>query len=92
MVMLDAADPNREAQITAVETILRELELAETPRLLVYNKIDRTTQVDRDVLAGIEGAVSISALDGKTCLPLLQALEHALWREGVGDAPQGHPG
>ena len=38
--VVDAADPAREQQIAAVETILADLGLAETPRLLVMNKID----------------------------------------------------
>jgi GTP-binding protein HflX len=36
--VVDAADPNRDAHIVAVERILGDLNLAETPRLLVYNK------------------------------------------------------
>jgi GTP-binding protein HflX len=90
--VVDAADPNRESQISAVETILRDLELAETPRLLVYNKIDRMTPDERDVVAGIKGTVSISALDSKSCLPLLAAVENALWREGYVMQPKDHQG
>lgn len=38
--VVDLSNPDHEAQITAVERILDELELAEIPRLLVFNKCD----------------------------------------------------
>ena len=38
--LVDAADPDHEQQIAAVERILQDLGLGETPRLLVLNKID----------------------------------------------------
>ena len=39
--VVDAADQRQEGQVAAVEGILRDLGLAEKPRLLVYNKADR---------------------------------------------------
>jgi GTP-binding protein HflX len=80
--VVDAADPNREAQITAVERILKDLDLAGTPRLLVFNKSDRLTPQEREGLAAGTGTVSISALDPQSTRPLLAAMEDALWREG----------
>ena len=47
--VVDAADPDRDAHITAVERILGDLELAETPRLLVYNKADRLLPEEKSV-------------------------------------------
>jgi GTP-binding protein HflX len=80
--LVDASDPDRDAHITAVERILKDLELAETPRLLVYNKADRLLADDRAVLEAGGRNLAISALERKTVLPLLAAIEHALWREG----------
>jgi GTP-binding protein HflX len=80
--VVDAGDPDRDAHITAVERILKDLELAETPRLLVYNKIDRLLPEERAILEGNGQTLTISALDRKTVLPLLTAMETALWREG----------
>ncbi len=40
--VVDAADPDRERHIEAVERVLTEIEAHEVPRLRVYNKIDRT--------------------------------------------------
>ncbi len=83
--VVDAADPAREQQIAAVETILGDLGLAETPRLLVLNKIDLVPEEERTQLPrGERGlpAVPISAQDRATVAPLLESMETALWREG----------
>jgi GTP-binding protein HflX len=80
--VVDAADPDRDAHIAAVERILGDLQLAETPRLLVYNKVDRLLPEEKAVLAGSGDGLAISALDRKTVLPLLAAVESALWRDG----------
>jgi GTP-binding protein HflX len=80
--VVDAADPNRDAHIVAVERILGDLNLAETPRLLVYNKTDRLLPEEKSILEAGGRNLAISALDRPTILPLLAAMEHALWREG----------
>jgi GTP-binding protein HflX len=80
--VVDAADADRDAHITAVERILGDLELAETPRLLVYNKVDRLLPEEKSILEADGRNLAISALDRKTILPLLVAMESALWREG----------
>ena len=80
--VVDAADPDRDAHIIAVEKILGDLALAETPRLLVYNKTDRLLPEEKSILEAGGRTLVISALDRPTILPLLAAMEHALWREG----------
>jgi GTP-binding protein HflX len=80
--VVDAADPDHEQQIAAVERILRELDLAGTPRLLVYNKIDRLPAEDRARLAQDRAIIPISARQGTTTRALLEAIEENLWRQG----------
>jgi GTP-binding protein HflX len=83
--VVDAADPAREQQIAAVEAILGDLGLGETPRLLVLNKIDLVPDEELSQLPrGERGlpAVPISAQDRATVAPLLESMETALWREG----------
>jgi GTPase len=86
--VVDAADPARELQTMAVETILADLGLATTPRLLVLNKMDLVPEEDRDTVvraARVVGGltvVAISAADAPSTAPLLDAMEHALWRDG----------
>ncbi|HEX3697777.1 MAG TPA: GTPase HflX [Polyangia bacterium] len=76
--VVDAADPDNEQQIAAVERILTDLGLAETPRLLVMNKIDRLEPGAPLPAPGIPAA----AVDRTTLGPLLAAIEFALWKEG----------
>ena len=80
--VVDASDADRDAQITAVERILKDLDLAETPRLLVYNKVDRLLPEQKSILEDGGRNLVISALEHKSVLPLLAAMEEALWREG----------
>jgi GTP-binding protein HflX len=77
--VVDAADPDNEQQIAAVERILTDLGLAETPRLLVMNKVDLLDAAAGPVpLPGIP----VAAVDRATLPPLLAAIEMALWKEG----------
>ncbi|MDB4980694.1 MAG: GTP-binding protein HflX [Myxococcales bacterium] len=86
--VVDAADPAREQQAMAVETILTDLGLAQTPRLLVLNKLDLVPEAERaGVLRearppGELPVIGISAQDALTTPPLLAAIEAALWRDG----------
>jgi GTPase len=86
--VVDAADPAWEQQTAAVEAILTDLGLAETPRIIVMNKIDLVPAEEREVLLRSERGlpvVAISAQDGATTTPLLEAVEAALWRSGLRD-------
>jgi len=80
--VVDAADPDHEQQIAAVERILADLGLAETPRLMVMNKIDRL-EAGAPMPAA---AIPVAAIDRRTLGPLLGAVELALWKEGRLDA------
>jgi GTP-binding protein HflX len=88
--IVDAADADRDARIEAVERILGDLQLAETPRIMVMNKIDRLSPEDRARLAldvervAVSGPrmFAISARDRDTTKPLLAAIERLLWQEG----------
>jgi len=85
--VVDAGDPARERQTVAVESILADLGLAETPRLLVMNKIDLVPPDERAVLTRPDRGlpvVAISAQEPATTGPLLAAIELALWRDGLG--------
>ena len=86
--VVDAADPAREQQTAAVETILTDLGLAETPRLVVLNKMDLVPDEERDALlratrvaSGLP-VIGISAQSAPTTEPLLAAVEEALWKDG----------
>jgi GTP-binding protein HflX len=74
--VIDAAHPNRDEQIAAVEAVLAEIGADETPQVRVYNKIDAADLapgVERDE-SGIIRAVRLSALTGAGCPELLATL------------------
>ncbi|HVV83062.1 MAG TPA: GTPase HflX [Kofleriaceae bacterium] len=87
--VVDAADPDRDQQIEAVGTILRDLGLAEKPRLLVWNKIDRLSEAEQDHLLRAGGFL-VSSLDRGTFGPLLAGIARALWIEGKAASGRVH--
>jgi GTP-binding protein HflX len=80
--VVDAADPDRDQQVRAVEGILGDLGLGDKPRITVWNKADRLVAEDADHLAQHGGGFVVSALDRATFGPLLLAIERALWQQG----------
>jgi len=78
----DAADPHLDAHVKAVEKILGDLGLQETPRLLVLNKVDRLRPGEGEAAAMARGGVAISAAT-RTGLPeLLHRCDRILWQDG----------
>jgi GTP-binding protein HflX len=77
--LVDAADPAHEQQAAAVERILNDMELGETPRLLVWNKIDRLAPEDRQRLLSAREGIAVSARDPGSLGPLLRVVENALF-------------
>ena len=81
--IIDIAHPRCEEQMAAVEKILEDLDLQRTPLLRVFNKADKVDPETADQLCRAFGAISISALNPDTFLPLLRAMEEKLF------SPQG---
>jgi GTP-binding protein HflX len=80
--VVDAADPDRDQQIRAVDGILADLGLADKPRVLVWNKADKLAANEAEHLANPGGGFVVSALDRATFGPLLLAIERVLWQHG----------
>lgn len=84
--LVDMSDPHFEQHLQTVQKILTELELENTPQLLVFNKKDR---VDPDTAAALcerYDAIPVSALQPESLGSLLAAIEKRLW-EGETDSP-----
>ena len=79
--VVDIGNPRCEEQIRAVERILRDLDLHEVPRLLVFNKTDLVEPVIVTALCRRYEALPISARDRTTFAPLLGELEERFWGE-----------
>lgn len=86
--LADASNPRFEDQINQVRSILAELDLADKPELVVFNKTDQLNGLKKkDTIAFLRivqarkryDAISISALDRSTLPPLLDELKRRFW-------------
>ena len=73
--VIDAADPDREAHIQVVDSLIAKLAKPGTPVLQLYNKADLVSPVDIPIG---EDVVAISAKKGTGTDKLLSAIEKAL--------------
>jgi GTP-binding protein HflX len=80
--VVDASDPRIDDQVAAVEAILKDLGLAEKPRLLVFNKEDRLPGGEAQHLAHQRGGVAISAVTRDGLGELLHRCDRLLWHGG----------
>ncbi|MEK7286527.1 MAG: GTPase HflX [Nitrospirota bacterium] len=71
-------------QIEAVEETLRQIELDQKPKLLVFNKVDLMETDSAKNICARYGAIGISAKDKSSLLPLLAEIEMRLWQERKG--------
>ena len=80
--VVDAADPARLKQIEAVEGILESLGLDQTPRLLVWNKVDELSRLEVAMITRARGGVAISARNKTGFEALLSKAESTLFDRG----------
>jgi GTP-binding protein HflX len=80
--VIDASDSARDAQVEAVEKILGSLDLLERPRLKVWNKVDRLSELEVAALLRARGGVAVSALSRRGFDELLEKAETTLFAEG----------
>jgi GTPase len=76
--LVDASSAQLESHIASVEKILADLNLSEIPRLLVFNKSDLLSEGEISNLRHAFSAVMISALDGKTLVPMIERMSGML--------------
>ncbi|QJA06870.1 GTPase HflX [Thermosulfurimonas marina] len=72
--LVDASHPSYEEHLEAVESLLEEMDLLRTPRLLVFNKIDRLSPEEVLALRNRFRAEAISAINPETLPPLLSRI------------------
>lgn len=82
--VVDAIDPSFESHIKSTEAILRDLEVEDTPRIMVFNKADKLSEDDPQWLEikGMEG-VEVSALTGEGMEDLLAELDRVMITYGI---------
>jgi GTPase len=90
--VVDASNPRFEAQISQVQRILEELELADKQQLLVFNKTDLLKDLRKlDTIAFLKVrqfartrvGIMVSANDRKSLSPLVEELQRRFWPEEV---------
>lgn len=73
--VIDISDPEWEVQAETVDSVIRQLDADEIPRVIVYNKADKC-----DILPHLNDGVFFSARTGEGTPALLKAIEEALGR------------
>ena len=85
--VVDASDPSAAQHIRTTEELLAELDLAEIPRILVFNKVDRLEPDQRRQLSLRHGdVVLVSAIEPASTQPLLEKMAAMLagkWAESA---------
>jgi GTP-binding protein HflX len=79
--IVDVTHPHAQAQISAVEKTLQELDVVNVPRLMALNKIDRLGPKELSTLKGLEHAVPISARVGTGLEELLVHVDRMLYEQ-----------
>ena len=73
--VIDISDPEWEVQAETVDSVIRQLDAGEIPRVIVYNKADKC-----GILPHLNDGVFFSARTGEGVESLLKAIEDALGR------------
>jgi GTPase len=92
--VVDASQPDYPERMETVIGLLEDLELADIPRLLVFNKADVVSREERELLAGKADSVLVSALTGDGAEALVARIGEILREAGKGYAltvPQAAP-
>lgn len=81
--LVDISNPHFENHIDSVNKILNQLGLDTKPVVLVFNKIDKLPAFETQQICQRYNAISISAIDKKTLIPLINEIKNRLWEEKV---------
>jgi GTP-binding protein HflX len=77
--VIDAASPERERHMAAVERVLEEVGAADVAKMEVFNKCDLIDTAEADRLTRLHpGSLSISALKGKGRTAIIEAIAERL--------------
>jgi GTP-binding protein HflX len=79
--LVDGSSDSYKEQIKAVQEILVELAMDNTPQILVFNKADMMTRERRAEIAGEYESVIISAVKRDSLPALTDLLEKELWKD-----------
>ena len=85
--LVDISNPRFDQHIESVESILKDLNLADKPKLLVFNKVDKVATGTAANIVLRYDATAVSAMRAESLRPLLGAIETHIWesRHGAGE-------
>jgi GTP-binding protein HflX len=78
LLVTDISNPHHTEQDAEVEKILKELGVADRPRLHVFNKIDRLTAEETAAVNGNHNSSRVSGLTGEGLETLLSRIDQAM--------------
>src|SRR5271165_3123486 len=78
LLVTDVSNPNHAEQDASVEKILKELGVADRPRLHVLNKIDRLTPEEAAASNGNRNSARVSGLTGEGLEALLRRIDDSM--------------
>ena len=81
--VVDISNPRFEEQIRAVDRILRDLDLHEIQKILVFNKIDLIPAEEVAPFCRRFDAIAVSACQRETFAGLLREMEERCWGEEI---------
>ncbi len=77
--IVDISNPRFEQQIESVEKILKELNLSDKQKIMVFSKIDMVSRDEVDNITQRYDAEAVSAINLETLGSLLKAIERYIW-------------
>ena len=77
--IVDISNPRFEQHIASVENILKDLEVADKPKIIVFNKTDKVSEEEVNIITSRYDAIAVAAVKSDTFGPLLEAIESHIW-------------
>lgn len=77
--IVDISNPRFEQHIASVENILKDLDVADKPKIIVFNKIDKVSEEEVNIITSRYDAIGVAAVNNETFGPLLKAIESHIW-------------
>lgn len=83
--LVDISNPHFIQHIESVETILKDLNLIDKKRLMVFNKSEKIPISEvNNIISNYPNSIAISAINPSTFKPLLENIELSIWQTKLG--------
>lgn len=79
--VIDASNPHMDKQVNAVNRILDEIGIQDTPQISIYNKIDLIDEDSRNSLGKEPNSLAVSTLSGEGMENIFELIDQLMARE-----------